>query len=328
MRRLFHVALCMVAVMAAFALPGSAPADMHAAMPAAGLARQPVEFTVHNPDERGAARRIAGYRYDPPCPASTAVLLLHGLSYTKDSWDFPGYSVAQRIAEAGYATFAVDRLGYGESKLEDGYRVTHEAYAEMARQMVMQLRDQGFDHVVLGGHSAGAGTTELAAGLYGRIDAIMSLGWHHRPSDQLVQDFFTGDYGRAAQDDYEYFLGTPEHRAGMFYNPSADPAVVEADTKAAVLTPSGEIFSIGKQPSRLVVSRINAPVFLQFGDGDRLFEVEHAQTHAGEFSGSRSVTVDVVADAGHTFMLTRNGLAGTERMVAWLRSRPEVPFCG
>jgi pimeloyl-ACP methyl ester carboxylesterase len=328
-RRLLYVVVCMVVTMAGFTVTSKAPAETRAISQerGVGLIRQPVEFTVANPDEGGAARRIAGYRYDTFCASPTAVLLLHGLSYTKEAWDFPGYSVARTIAEQGYAVFAVDRLGYGESTLENGYHVTHEGYADMASQMVEQLRGQGFKHVVLGGHSAGAGTTELAAALYGGVDAIMPLGWHHRPSNELGQDFFTGDYVRAAQDDYEYFLGTPEHRAEMFYNPSADPAVVEADTKAAVLTPSGEILSIGKQPSRLVVSRINAPVFLQFGDSDRLFEVQHAEMHAREFSGSRSVTVDVVADAGHTFMLTKNGLGGTERMVAWLRSRPETPAC-
>jgi hypothetical protein len=26
-------------------------------------------------------------------------------------------------------------------------------------------------------------------------------------------------------------------------------------------------------------------------------------------------------------MLTKNGLAGTERMAGWLRSRPEAPSC-
>jgi pimeloyl-ACP methyl ester carboxylesterase len=252
---------------------------------------------------------------------------MHGLSYTKESWDFPGYSVAQRLAEAGYAVVAFDRLGYGESKLDDGYHVTHEAYADMAHQVVEQLRGQGFSHVVLGGHSAGAGTTELEAALYGGVDAIMALGWHHRPSNQLGQDFFTGDYLRAAQDDYEYFLGTPQHRAEMFYTASADPAVVEADTKAAVPTPSGEIFSIGKQPSRFVMGNVKVPVFLQFGDSDRLFELQYAQMHAGEFFNSPSVTVDVVKDAGHTFMLTKNGLAGTDKMVEWLKSRPEAPSC-
>jgi pimeloyl-ACP methyl ester carboxylesterase len=167
----------------------------------------------------------------------------------------------------------------------------------------------------------------MAAGIYGGVDAIIPIGWHHRPSNELVQDFFTGDYLRAAQDDYEYFLGTPEHRAFMFYEPNTDPAVVEADTKAAVPTPSGEILTINKQPSRFVVGKIDVPVFLQFGAKDRLFEVQYARMHAGEFRSSPSVTVDIVPLAGHSFMLTKEGIAGTERMVQWLRSRPEAPSC-
>jgi len=329
MRRSLYVVVCMVVTMAGFALTSEAPAETRTTAPerGVGLLHQPVEFTVKNPDEGGEARKIVGYRYDTFCSSPTAVLLLHGLSYTKEVWDFPGYSVAQKLAAAGYAVFAVDRLGYGESKLENGYHVSHEGYADMAHQMVEQLRAQGFQHVVLAGHSAGAGTTELEAALYGGVDAIIPMGWHHRPSNQLGQDFFTGDYLRAAQDDYVYFLGTPQHRAEMFYTASADPVVVAADTKAAVPTPSGEIYSIGKQPSRLLVGLIKVPVFLQFGDSDRLFELQYAKMHAEEFRSSPSVTMDVVPDAGHTFMLTKNGLAGTDRMVNWLLSRPETPSC-
>jgi pimeloyl-ACP methyl ester carboxylesterase len=329
MRRVLYVAVCMVVTVAGFAFTGEAPAETRGV----GLVRRSVEFAVTTTysrfgnSEGGGAVKIVGYRYDTFCQSQTAVLLMHGLSYTKESWDFPGYSVAQKIAAAGYAVFAIDRLGYGESKLDNGYHVTHEDYADMAHQIVGQLRKQGFSHVILAGHSAGAGTTELEAGTYGDVDAIISMGWHHRPSNQLGQDFFTSDYPRAAQDDYEYFLGSPEHRAEMFYTPTADEAVVEADTKAAVLTPSGEIFSIGKQPSRLVVGSIKVPVFLQFGDSDRLFELEYARMHAEEFRSSPSVTVDIVKDAGHTFMLTKNGIAGTDRLVNWLRSRPEAPSC-
>ena len=323
MRRLLYVVACMVVTLAGFAVQDRAPA----AERGVGLIKTRVEYTVTNPAENGASHQIVGYRYDTYCNSPTAILLMHGLSYTKEAWDFPGYSVAQKLAAAGYAVIAIDRLGYGESKLANGYNVTHEAYADMAHQIIGQLRSQGFQHVVEAGHSAGAGTTELEAGLYGDADAIIPMGWHHRPSNQLGQDFFTGDYLRAAQDSYDYFLGTPAHRAEMFYNADADPDVVEADTKAAVLTPSGEIFSIGKQPSRLVVGNIKVPVFLQFGDQDKLFEVEYAPQHAAEFRSSPSVTVDIVKDAGHTFMLTKNGPAGIDHMVDWLRSRPETPSC-
>ena len=326
MRRLQYVVACMVITMSGFAAAGRAPAA-ESPTRGVGLLKQRVEFTVSNSAENGVTHQIVGFRMDTFCTSPTAILLMHGLSYTKEAWDFPGYSYAQKLAEAGYAVFAIDRLGYGESLLADGYRVTHEAYADMAHQIIGQLRKMGFAHVVLGGHSAGAGTTELEAGLYNDADAIMALGWHHRPSNQLGQDFFTGDYPRAAQDSYEYFLGSPGHRAEMFYTPDADRDVVAADTERAVLTPSGEIISIGKQPSRLVVGNIKVPVFLQFGDQDRLFELEYAQQHAAEFRSAPSVTVDVVKDAGHTFMLTENGRIGADHMVDWLRSRPETPSC-
>lgn len=320
---MLYVAVCMVVTVAGFAVTSDAPAETRGV----GPVRRPVAFTVVNTQEGNAARKLVGYRYDPFCQSKTAVLLLHGLSYTKEAWDVPGYSVAREIAKAGYTVFAYDRLGYGESTLENGYMVTHEAMAGQANQVIRQLRDEGFDHVVLGGHSAGAGATEFLAGTFGGVDAIMPIGWHHRPSNELGQDFLTGDTPRALQDDYEYFLGTPEHRAEMFFEPNADPAVVEADAKAAVPTPSGEILTINKQPSRFVVGRIDVPVFLQFGAKDRLFELAYAGMHAEEFRSSPSVTVDVVPLSGHTFMLTKEGIAGTERMVKWLRSRPEAPSC-
>jgi pimeloyl-ACP methyl ester carboxylesterase len=305
----------------AIALPAAA-----GAADAGSEGRRPVTFQVANPIENGAVRTIAGSRYDPPCGASTVVLLQHGLSYTKEVWDVPGYSVARALTAAGYAVIAIDRLGYGQSKLPDGYRVTHEAYADMTRQIVSQLRHE-FRRVVLGGHSAGGGITLLTQGLFGSGDAIMVLGWHHRPSDEIVADFMTGDIPRAMQHDYEYFLGTPGHRAEMLYNDAADPDVVRADMERAVLTPSGEILTIGKQPSRFVAQNIRVPVFLQLAERDRIFDPKYADGERQLLSNSPSVTVDLVPAAGHGFMLHRTGPAATARLVDWLRARPEASAC-
>jgi pimeloyl-ACP methyl ester carboxylesterase len=318
MRRLSYVFVCLAAASGAFLAPTAAPAEPR-------LERRPVAFTVQNPHMSGD-QRIAGYRYEPACKPPTVVLLQHGLSYTKAAWDFPGYSVAKPLAEAGYAVVAIDRLGYGESKLESGYDVSFEAYGAMTRQMIDQLRAEGFRHVVLGGHSAGAGITEFTAGMFGGVDAIMAFAWHHRPSDRLAQEFMTGDTTRAAQDDYEYFLGTPQHRSEMFFTKDADPAVVAADRDAAVLTPSGEILTIGKQPSRAAVGRVDVPVFLQFPTDDLLFEPQYASLHASEFVSSPSVTVDLVP-GGHTHMLHPSGRQATANIVSWLRTLPEAPAC-
>jgi pimeloyl-ACP methyl ester carboxylesterase len=321
MRR-FSLLAAAAAIVAAVVAPGGTGT----AGDALGLQRQPVSFKVGNPQENGTVRTIAGYRYDPPCKASTVVLLQHGLSYTKEAWDFPGYSVARPLAEAGFTVVAIDRLGYGESKLEDGYRVSQEAFAEMTRQIVTELRKE-FDHVILGGHSAGGGVSMLTQGLFASGDAVMVLGWHHRPSDEIVTEFMTRDTTRAMQDDYEYFLETPEHRSDMFFTDQADPEVVRIDRERAVLTPSGDVLTISKQPSRYVTPNIRVPVFLQLSEFDRLFEPKYADMERQLLSNSPSVTVDLVPGAGHSFMLDPSGRDGTARMVEWLHVRPEAPAC-
>jgi pimeloyl-ACP methyl ester carboxylesterase len=321
MRR-FSLLAAAVSIVAAVVAPGGTGT----AGDALGLERQAVSFEVGNPQESGTVRTIAGYRYDPPCKASTVVLLQHGLSYTKEVWDFPSYSLARPLAAAGYAVVAIDRLGYGESKLENGYNVSQEAFAEMTRQMVNQLRKE-FDHVVLGGHSAGGGVSMLTQGLFASGDLVMVLGWHHRPSDEIVQEFMTRDTTRALQDDYEYFLETPEHRADMFFTDQAEAKVVKLDKERAVLTPSGEVLTISKQPSRYVTPNIRVPVFLQLSEFDRLFEPKFADMERQLLSNSPSVTVDVVPGAGHTFQIHPSGRDGTARLVDWVRARPEAPAC-
>lgn len=276
-----------------------------------------VAFTVDSLHEPGVTRTIHGTLFTPACDASTVVLLQHGLSYTRAAWDRPGYSVVDSLVAAGFAVVTVDRLGYGASTLPDGYRVSSESHANNTKQIVDALRGS-FEHVVIGGHSAGSEISMLAAGLFGVGDAVLALGYTHFPSPEIVSDFVTGDNVRALQDDYEYFLGTPEHRAEMFYTDAADSGQIAADTASAVLTPSGEIFSLGKQPSRYVAARIGVPIFLQLGDSDRLFPVAFADQQVAMFATAPEVTVDVVTQAGHSFMLHPTGPAGSERMAGWV----------
>jgi pimeloyl-ACP methyl ester carboxylesterase len=289
--------------------------------------RQPVRFTVTNPDERFAERTVVGTRLDPACDASTVVLLQHGLSYTGAAWDVPGLSTMQILADAGYAVVAVDRLGYGGSPLDDGYAVSSESYGHMAAEIVSQLRT-AFNHVVIGGHSAGAEASLLSVGLFrADVEALLVMGYHQVPTPEILGAFMLGDVPGTLTSDYVYFLGTPEYRAEMFYTDDADADVIAADTAAAVLTPSGEIQSIGKQPSRLAAPLVTVPVFLQLAEHDRLFDASMADVIAAQFVASPGVDVDIVAGAGHTFMLHRGGPAAARRLADWLRAQPGTPPC-
>ena len=285
------------------------------------------DFVVTNLHD-GDEYTLAGYRMDPPCSADTAVLLQHGLSYTGEAWDVPGYSYARILAEAGYAVYAPDRLGYGGSVLDDGRNVSTFAHADMAAQMATQLAEQ-YEHVVLAGHSAGAEAVITATGLLGApVDALVPMGYTTDPDPVfLATDWIPGDQVRALQDDYEYFLGTPEHRAEMFYTENADPAVVAADTEAAVLTPSGEIQTITFQPSRIGSVLVDVPVFIQLAERDRLFPSAFADLWAAQFVSSPSVTVDIVRGTGHTYMLHHEGPAAGERIADWLAGPAGLPGC-
>lgn len=285
------------------------------------------DVVVTNPGD-GLEHTLQGFRVDPPCDADTAVVFVHGLSYTGEAWDVDGYSYTRILAEHGYATFAHSRLGYGPSTLDDGYAVSTTGMADMAGQVAASLTDE-FDHVVFAGHSAGAETTLTATALFDApVDAVVAMGYHTYPDPEfLAEDWITGDQVRAAQDDYEYFMGTPERRAEMFYTDDADQAVIDADTAAAVLTPSGEVQTISFQPSRSGSGLVDVPVLLQLAEDDRLFPSAFADQWAGQFVSSPSVIVDVVPGTGHTYMLHHEGPAAAVRIADWLADEVGLAGC-
>src|SRR5437879_1013520 len=208
-----------------------------------------VAFEVHNSADNNRAYRVVGTLYRARCRATSVVLLQHGLSYTGDAWNVDGYSVARALTEAGYDVVAIDKLGYRRSPLADGRKVNVLAYGDMAHQIVQTLRGR-YQHVAIGGHSAGGEESENAAALYGGVDALLVLAYDHIPSVQVVSDVVTGDDPRAltSSDGYEYFLGTPQHRAEMFFSGDAAPRVVAADMRAAQPPPGGERVSISPPP--------------------------------------------------------------------------------
>lgn len=289
-----------------------------------------VSYTVHNVADPGLELTVRGTMYRPEGCLSSVMLLVHGLSYGQWGWDFPiepeKYSVAQALAGAGYAAVTIDLPGYGASDdPPSGYTLTVEGYAMMVGEIVAQLRAQGFQHVGLMGHSAGAEISELAAALYD-VDVLIAAGYTHFPSQRIVTDFITGDMVRAAQDDYEYFGGTPDVRLEYMYNRDfADPVIQAKDNELANLTPSGEVYSIGPQPSRYLVPLITEPTLLLLAEKDLLFPVENGEQDLLLFALASDKSLHVVPEAGHSFMLHPNAPATNAAVAAWLA--PRIPAC-
>jgi pimeloyl-ACP methyl ester carboxylesterase len=316
-----------------------------------GIVRESVSFTVTNPLDPGHTYRIYGSMIRPRAGCSRSVLLaMHGLSYGAWAWDFPiereKYSVAQALAERGFAMVTVDRLGYGRSAgigrpdNPNGYTLTAEGYGDMAAQMVRQLRTglytaplpMAFQHVGMIGHSAGSEDVEIAAALSpGLVDVLIPTAYTHEPfvnNDWLVREW-TQDNIRAAQSDYEYFETNPTIRAAeMHWLPNMDPRITAWDNAHANLTPSAEIFSMGPQLSRFLLPTIKIPVLVVLGDHDELFPGAQGENEMSWFAGTSDKTLLIAPKDGHAFMLQKNGRATDEKIADWLDAHhTQFPAC-
>jgi len=143
-------------------------------VPAAGTSA--ADYTVHGelctPTKGPAAR--------------TVLLALHGITYTHLYWNSgfepEHYSFTRAMAGAGYATFAIDRLGYGDSSRPPSALVSLDSGAEVAHQLIGQLREghiggTAFKRVVLVGHSYGTATSWRESAQYNDADAMIGTGW-------------------------------------------------------------------------------------------------------------------------------------------------------
>ena len=314
------------------------------------ITREPVSFQITNPLDPLASYTVKGTLIRPAGCTKSVLLAMHGLSYGQWAWDFPlepeTYSVAQALAERGYGMVAIDRLGYGGSAGEgspdqpNGYTLTVQGYAEITAEIVRQLRSgtyeapspNAFGRVGLIGHSAGTEIAELAAGLYpGLASVLIATGYTHEPflnNHWLLRQWVPGDNVAALQDDYMYFESDPATRAADFYTSLSDPDVVALDNALANPTPSGEIFTISFQPSRFAVPLYDGPVLLVLAEHDALFPAHFGPSELLHFVRASDTTLQVVAGAGHTFMLHTNAPATNDRIAGWLDARSvEHPRC-
>ena len=336
------------ALVLASLLPLSATPS-HATAPAT---KEAVAFHVTNPLDPGKTYTVNGVLTRPAGCVSNVLLALHGLSYGAWAWDFTdvgggSYSVANALAARGYGVLAIDELGYntsagaGAPDHPNGYTLTVESYAYMTGQILKQLHagtytaahPNAFTHVGLIGHSAGSEIVEEAAALYPNlVSVLIPTAYTHVPNVSnawLLREWFPGDNVRAAFSDYEYFETNPTIRAMDMYNlHNADPAVVAADNARAALTPSGEIWSIGMQPSHFIMEKIRMPVLLVLGDKDALFPGTKGATELPLFVSAKDKTLVRLPKDGHVFFLQLDAAAARNAIAGWLdRHHAAMPRC-
>ena len=319
-----------------------------------GIARVPVTFEVDNvngsalscrPEPDKQRYRIEGELVGPASVLArksvpVGTLYLHELSFGQFYWSFddiPGYDYAEAMARKGHVSVVIDRLGYDASGHPPGTLTCLGAQADVAAQIVRQLksglRTPVFEEVVLAGHSVGGGVAELAAHSFPELDlaglvlfAWADQGYSPRSVEQSLQqarDCASG--GEAAEPGgptgYAYFGRTEaEFVANVFHD--ADPAVVERATARRNRDPCGDNASLARilAVNAAAARSITVPVLLVFGDDDAVYEDSADETQAALFSGSSQVTLRHVPNAGHALALERSAPLVRDIAAAWLPS--------
>ena len=281
---------------------------------------------------------------------TTVQLLIHGGTYNRVYWDFPyqpeRYSYQRDMASHGYATFAVDRLGAGQSTKPPSAALLDRVEAASIHQVIGHLRagrvgGVRFDRVVLVGHSLGSGVVTVEAATYHDVDGVILTGTSHLASALEVVKSLTIYLHPVTLDPQlrkngsapGYFTTRPGLRGPVFYVArNADPQVIATDEatkdQAAALGVGTALMSGNLGPA----SRdIDVPVLLAVGEKDFAFcgflarDCSSAEAlrkqEAPYFSPAAKLSTYVLAESGHSIALHKNAGEYREATRAWLREQ-------
>lgn len=215
-------------------------------------------------------------------------LLVHGITYDGGYWSFPDpaggssrYDYTAHATQAGFATFAVDRLGSGGSSHPLSAAVMLDSNAYTLHQAIGALRSgatgHAYRHVVYVGHSYGTLVGWAEVGKYHDVDAAVFTGASHEltvtgpllavPS---LRPAATDPKFAGQRLDPGYVTTVPGTRGSLFYAPAPyDPAVVAYDEKTKQTMTAGEV--IGFVQALTSHYDIRVPTLLVDGTDDALF---------------------------------------------------------
>ncbi len=275
-------------------------------------------------------------------------LFLHGLSYGEFFGNFdeqPGYNFAEKQAAAGHVTVTVDRLGYDSSDKPDGTGICFGSRADVAHQIVTQLRSgdyqaddaaggPAFEKVVLAGHSVGGIIAQAEAYSFGDIDGLMVLSY----SDTTVSPAAMGALetaiaaceagGSTSEGDpgspgYVFFgAETPEmFIKAHFFTDNAEPAVVDATAALRNMDPCGDItsYKAAVDTNNENVGSITTPTLVLIGGEDAIYPIQ-AEEQAALLTGVEDITSVTIPDTGHALTLHKSKDQFSAEVSAWLEA--------
>ena len=281
---------------------------------------------------------------------SAVQLLVHGATYNSyySDWPYrPGfYSYVRQMTGAGYATFNIERLGYGRSTHPDSTLVSLQNGTEALHQVVQKLRSgeiggHAFSRVIWVGHSLGTLYGWLEAQVSNDVDAFVLTGLLHTLKPSWLKLALQSAYSANLDPkfatsglDAGYLTFKPGTRGPLFYwAPGAQPNVIALDErlKDSVSGPEfgAAVPLFNSPPVQTAPSQaIKVPTLLVLGEHDRVMcdedglicSQDNVTRQEAPYYSQARLHVLIAPNAGHDLQLHETAPATGEEILDWLSS--------
>mgnify|MGYP002621056442 CR=1 FL=1 len=314
----------------------AAPAVAAAADTPTGCTEQRLPVQV-----AGRQYTVAGTLCVPEGEVRGIQVLAHGGTYTRQYWDWPinsdQLSYVEHALADGYATFAYDRLGVGETDRPFGLTTTVSHGADALHQ-VISWASSLYDDVTVVSHSLGSAIAVNEAGRYNDADRLVVTGLLHVPFSARTPVSFATDITYPACLDpvtkgygCDYLTSRPGARGDLVYSDTADPAVIEYDEAHKSAMAAGQLASgiTELAPGTAPASRIRIPVLLAMGGKDFFCgallqpctEASIRESESRYYANAASFDVYVEPTSGHNLALHPTAPQTEDAIDAWIRSQ-------
>jgi pimeloyl-ACP methyl ester carboxylesterase len=271
-------------------------------------------------------------------PRSIQVLLAgateSGLAY----WDFPHpdfyeadpqtwdlfrdqYSYVQYLADLGYASLTLDRIGTGKSDRPPAHQVTIASNADVLHQVIQKLKDgtlglPPFETVITVGRSLGGPIIAFESAKYGDVDGLIIQSFRHHQEPPFAA-FATTLMPAQLEPRFAfvppgYLTTQPDARGAFFFTANADPHVVahEEATKDTITDGEAATFFPSFAPQVGASNFVTVPVLSVVGDLDSLFctpGCPRATEEASHWPLALCFESVVIPNTGHDMNLEPSG---------------------
>jgi pimeloyl-ACP methyl ester carboxylesterase len=261
-------------------------------------------------------------------------VLLPGGGYDRNYWmwrgDPRGPSYVEAMNRAGYATFALDRIGTGKSSAPPSSSYAPETQTYTVHQVLRALRPH---KIVLVGNSLGSTIARMIAVHHpADVDGLILTGESSTPNwpafEQLGADYVTAaEHPLLARRNLDpgYGVLRPGARRGWFYHePTAANSVIARDEA----NPEPDVFPTDPEFGSVQLNqRIKVPVLVVVGEKDRLIcgpGASDCSSSQALLAGERpyystDLTALAVPDTGHVLNLHRTAPTFYPHLARWTK---------